>query len=441
MADNLQESPEKLSTNPYRGTRDFYPEDMRKRNAIFQAMRGTAESFGYEEYDGPMLEMFELYAAKSGEELVKEQLYHFMDRGGRHVAIRPEMTPTVARMVAARINELPMPIRWYSLPNLWRYEKPQRGRLREHWQFNVDILGADSVLADQEIIEIAIQIMRNIGAQPGQFQIHIANRRMLSYFLEHLMKLPQHLWVPTCKVIDKKSKIPPDVFEGMLQEVGLSQTDIQSLNDYMMLDWESLHKHPVFESDGARELELIFTGLEKAGYLDFCCMDLSIVRGLDYYTGTVFEMYDLAPQNRRAMFGGGRYDDLVGLFSKAKLPGVGFGMGDVTIMDFIQTHGLLPQLSPPVHIYVALFDEEYIDQALILSRRLREMGFRTITQLEPVKLSKQYKQANQRNIPVVVLQGPDEIRDNRMQMKYLPSGEQLLVSLDEAQNCLQKWLG
>jgi len=429
-----------LSTRPYKGTRDFYPQDMRVRNYVFQRMKSVARSFGYEEYDGPMLEMFDLYAAKSGDELVKDQLYHFMDRGGRHVAIRPEMTPTVARMVAARLQQLPRPIRWFSIPNLWRYEQPQHGRLREHWQLNVDIFGSDSVAADQEIIEVAIEILRSMGANEKDFKIHISNRRMLSHFLEVILELPQEVWSPVCRAIDKKAKVPVDVFHGMLSDVGLAADQIQKLQTYMDLGWENLTSHEVYESAGAKELVALFTGLRNGGYEPFCQLDLSIVRGLDYYTGTVFEMYDTSPENKRAMFGGGRYDNLVGLFNNNPVSGVGFGMGDVTILHFLNSHDLLPSRSSETQVLIALFDEASLPDAMQTARSLRAKGFRAAVQLDAVKLGKQFKTANQKGIPIVLIRGPDEQQNGTMSLKYLPTGEQTCLIFDEAVTQIGKWL-
>ncbi len=418
---------EKLSVNSYRGTRDFYPGDMRIRNWIFNTMRNAAESFGYEEYDGPMLESFDLYAAKSGEELVNEQLYHFMDRGDRHVAIRPEMTPTVARMVAARLNELPRPIRWFSFPNLWRYEKPQRGRLREHWQFNVDILGEDSIAADREIVEVAIQVMLQLGANPGDFRIHLSNRRMLTYFLEHVLMLPVNTWVTVCRNIDRKGKISAEAFIDMMTKIGLSAAQIDDLEEYLTLSEKTVDRHPASQSPGFLELQQLWDGLAASGLEHMCTIDLSIVRGLDYYTGTVFEMYDLATENRRALFGGGRYDNLIGLFTKERVSGVGFGMGDVTVRDFLETHSLLPKLPPPVQVHVAMFDAGMREEAVSMAATLRRAGIKTTLQLEPVKLGKQLKWADSQGIPIVVLQGSDEKLRGEIQVKNMVTHEQIVV--------------
>ncbi len=429
-----------LSMKPYRGTRDFYPEDMRFRRWIFDTMRRAAESFGYEEYDGPMLERFELYAAKSGRELVNEQLYHFEDRAGRHVAMRPEMTPTLARLVAARINQLVRPIRWYSIPNLWRYEKPQRGRLREHWQFNVDIFGIDEMTADLEIIEVAVAIMAALGAQPKDYKIHISNRKLLNDFLERTMGLDRESGTAVCKAIDKRAKVPPETFDEMILSCGVSTGNLDELKRFMELSIDELADHPISDSQGFKELSDLFRALQSAGLAQSCRLDLSIVRGLDYYTGTVFEMYDQHPENNRALFGGGRYDNLVGMFVDKTLSGIGFGMGDVTIADFVKVHGLTPEQRPPVDVFIALFDSEYRDNTLELARFCRKHGFKTTAQLIPAKLKKQFKSANAKQIPVVVIQGPDEIAEDTVTVKRMETGEQIQVSLDELPDLLKKWV-
>ncbi len=430
----------RLSVVPYKGTRDFYPEDMQIRNHIFTCMRSAAEAFGYEEYDGPMLELFELYAAKSGEELVNEQLYHFYDRAERHVAIRPEMTPTVARMVAARINELPRPIRWFSFPNLWRYEKPQRGRLREHWQFNVDVFGVDSIAADQEIIEIAIGVMHRLGAGIEDFSIHVSNRKLLNSFLLERLGIDDEDRKKVCRAIDKKAKLSVEAFHEMVTDAGLSSGQIDELEAFMNLSWTDLDHHALSESQGALELRELFNGLKSAGLIGFCRLDPSIVRGLDYYTGTVFEMYDLAPENRRALFGGGRYDDLVGMFTPTRLSGVGLGMGDVTIRDFIESHGLLPLPSACADVFVTIFDESSLESSRALARHMRQFGLRVISQIEPVKLGKQFKWASQCRIPIVAIQGPDEIASQQVSLKNMVTGEQLTVTVPDSVEIIQKWL-
>lgn len=421
----------KLSTKSYKGTRDFYPEDMRLRNWIFAKMHSVVERYGYEEYDGPMLEPFDLYAAKTGEEIVNEQLYSFEDRGGRKMAIRPEMTPTLARMVAARIHELPKPIRWFSIPNLWRYERPQKGRLREHWQLNVDIFGIDSIDADIEIIEVAVDIMREFGTSEEQFRVLINNRRLMDYFFSDVLQLDEQQRYSVGKAIDKRSKVPPDVFNDMLLDTRMNTKQISSLHKFLNSSIEEIRETLNSENRGLRETVELFDGLAANSLSQYCDFDPSIMRGFDYYTGTVFEIYDTGQENRRSLYGGGRYDDLVGLFHNQRLSGIGFGMGDVTITDFLATYNLLPKLTTTVQVLVAIYDDATKQEAMNLARRLRQAQINTETYLMPDNFSKQFKYVNQKSIPYVAVLGPDELKRGIVTLKDMRKQIQNAYPLDE----------
>ncbi len=373
---------EKLSTSPYKGSRDFYPEEMALRKWMFSKVRGVLESFAFQEYDGPLLEPFELYAAKTGDEIVNQQLYSFTDRGDRKMAIRPEMTPTLARMVAAKVQELPKPIRWYSIPNLWRYERPQRGRLREHWQINVDLLGGNVEQSNAEVLAIAGAIFKSFGGE--QFvEIRFNNRRLMDAFFAHL-ELGAEGSYALGKLIDAKAKMNPEAFAVELQK-------ILEANSKQASDVPA--KTLIFQSFLASDLAGLskIAGLKDSAefikatqeLLDFekqlsnrklpvkTKFDPSIMRGLDYYTGIVFEAYDLSPENNRALFGGGRYDNLIGLFSKSELSGIGFGLGDVTLMHFLETHKLLPVNQDSQLIYIGCADEALIPHSFDLESQLR----------------------------------------------------------------------
>ena len=318
-----------LSVQPYKGTRDFYPEDMDLRNWFFGIIKETLKKFNYREYGGPMLESYDLYVAKSGEEIVNEQTYHFEDNGGRMLAIRPEMTPTVARMVAAKLGSLNMPLRWFSIPNLYRYEKPQRGRLREHWQVNVDMFGSEAIETDLELLMVASELLKSFGADESMFTIKINNRRFYNDLFETYLGLDKEGARKVSKAIDKKHKMSDESFQEYLAELGLDEEKIKKLNSFFKLSLdEMIELCP--ESQGAKELRDLFALINEAGMGDFCEFDFSIIRGLDYYTGTVFEVYDNDINNNRAMFGGGRYDNLVNLFvENSNVSGIGFGFGDV----------------------------------------------------------------------------------------------------------------
>lgn len=413
----------KLSTKPYKGTRDFYPESMRIQNFLFDTLRKVAERYAYEAYDGPMLESFELYAAKTSEEIVNEQLYSFEDRGKRKVVIRPEMTPTLARMVAAKGHELPKPIRWYSIPNLWRYERPQKGRLREHWQLNVDILGVDDTQAELEILQVAIDVLRAFGADHQHFEVQINHRELMNDFFTQCLKLDPEQYAPVSRALDKRAKLPPEKFEEQLQEAGCAAEQIQLIDRFLNSALEEL-KDLLPDSPGLEKLRGLFADLAALDLSEYCVFSPAIMRGFDYYTGTVFEIFDRSPENRRSLFGGGRYDNLVGLFGKQKIPGVGFGMGDVTLRDFVSTHGLLPELQSNTDVFVALFSKEMGTASYKLAQELREQGLNVANSMTAGKLGKQFQAADKKGIPWVVMIGPEELEKGEVVLKNLTTGEQ-----------------
>lgn len=418
----------KLSTQPYKGTRDFYPPEMRSQNWIFDQLKKVVESFAYEPYDGPMLEPFELYAAKSGEELVNQQLYWLVDRGERKLAIRPEMTPTLARMIAAKIQELPRPIRWYSTPNLWRYERPQRGRLREHWQLNVDVLGGDPLLADAEVLQVALAILKKFGGEDF-VQIRVNNRRLMDFFFIEKMALSAEVALRITKALDARAKIGEEKYSAWLHELGLSEQQRSEMEVFFKSSFDDIEKK--FSCEGTRELRALFELLQESGVSkDRVIFDPKVLRGLDYYTGTVFEMYDCSPENHRAMFGGGRYDNLVGLFGKEKLPGVGFGMGDVTLRNFLETHGLLPKRGGGVDIFVSLPKREFRLEAERIAKQLRDSGFKVMTPLSVDGFGVQLKIASKHESRFVILFGDSEWADRKVLVKDLISGAQELVGVD-----------
>jgi histidyl-tRNA synthetase len=293
-----------LSKKPYKGTRDFFPKQMRVRDYIFSKMRACAESFAFEAYDGPLLEEVELYKAKSGEELINDQIYSFTDRGDRFVAIRPEMTPTVARMAASVHRETPKPIRWYSIPNLMRYERPQRGRLREHWQFNADVFGAPENLGELEIISLLVHLLKSFGADSSMFSIKINDRRIVDHLFLEQLKLTEDQSYKLYKVIDRSKKVKKDVLEKDIKEILVTDDKIQLFNEYL---YPSDQKAPTTSESFNKFMELA----NKMGLSDYLEYDPTIVRGLDYYTGIVFEVFDKHPDNLRAICGGGAYANLL----------------------------------------------------------------------------------------------------------------------------------
>lgn len=422
-----------LPVTPYVGTRDFYPSDMKIRNWYYSKLRKVVELFGFEEIGGPILESFDVFAAKSGEEIVKEQVYHFEDKGHRHLAIRPEMTPTVARMVAAKIGQLRFPVRWYSIANFMRYERPQKGRLREFYQLNLDLLGDRSAESDLEVVLVAIEILKAFGADSTMFQVRLNNRKLFNQILTEFVKAEpsqlQHIY----KAVDKKAKMSADKYQAWLRDSGLSDEQINKLNEVFSLELEELIAKLESPSEGADEIQSLFLRLKQAGVEEFCKYDFSVVRGLDYYTGNVFEVNDLNPENRRALFGGGRYDNLVGLFNSQEVSGVGFGFGDVTFQHFLEGHELIPEnVVESGKVMIARFEEVDYGVYIELSKELRNAGIENFIFLgDNLKFKKQLQYAQKQGVSVVVLLGEDELKQNRVAVKDLATGKQEVVSRNE----------
>lgn len=420
----------KLSLEPYKGTRDFYPADQFYQNYIFGVWRKVAESFGYLEYNASILEETALYKAKSGEEIVNEQTYSFTDRGGRDVTIRPEMTPTVARMVAQKRKELVFPLRWFSIPNLFRYERPQRGRLREHWQLNVDLFGVESAEADIEIIKVAYRIMKAFGASDEAFEIRLNDRRLLNFLLRQYLGLDSVGAHRLSKLIDRMHKMPSEEFLAAAREILGEKTKL--LEDVLYVKSLDELGVKVPSTEGAAELDRVFAALRAAGIKNFV-FDPTLVRGFDYYTGTVFEIFDTSPVNNRALFGGGRYDDLVSIFGVEKVPGVGFGMGDVTTRDFLETYQLLPEYKPNVDLYLCHLDG-FLHEANRLAEELRQAGVRVAVDLTDRKVSAQVKTADREKIPFVVVIGEEETKNRVYKLKNLAKSEEKTVMIDVLKN-------
>lgn len=414
-----------LSTQPYKGTRDFYPEDMTIRNWIFNQTRKTLTQYGYQEYDGPMLEPFELYAAKTSEEIVNEQLYWLMDRGERKMAIRPEMTPTLARMVAARQHDLPKPIRWFSIPNLWRYERPQRGRLREHWQLNVDVFGGSAFEEDIEISEVIVALMEGFGAnKPGQYVVKLNHRGISNHIFQNILKLSAEKIPTVARLLDGAGKMTPAAYQEGLAKEGLSQEHIQFMTQ--ILD-PNANLATQFETvEGFGYIQKLLTALKSLGLEKNFRFDPSLMRGFLYYTGLVLEVFDLHPDNNRALFGGGRYDNLVGLFGGTPLPGVGFGMGDVTIRNFLETHKLLPNFKARAGIYIACLGEaEYLaSRQLAQALRLAIPNTPITCALAADRPKKVFGVAEKLGMRGVIFVGSQEMQSQVYSMKDLVEGKQ-----------------
>ena len=410
----------KLSTDSYKGVRDFYPEDLFIRSHIFDTMRRVAESYGYNEYDASILESTELYASKSSEEIVNEQTYSFTDRGGRDVTLRPEMTPTVARMVAGRRRELAFPIRWYSIPNVFRYERPQRGRLREHWQLNVDLFGASSIEADTEIIMVAHDIMRAFGAQHNDFVIHVNHRGLINTILSDELGLDEKTQLDVIHLIDRKKKMEKSEFEKKIAKLVPNSTDIL-LHFLGTTDLQhalaDLASH-ARDSEYVIALQTTLATLQKRGVKNVV-FDPSLMRGFDYYNGVVFEVFDTNKENRRSLFGGGRYDGLTEVFGEPDMPAVGFGMGDVTMRDFLEVRNLLPDYHSPALVYLCLTEETYREEVASLAQAMRGQGVNVAVDMSGKRVGDQVRIANKHMIPYVLCIGEQEVRDGVYTVKEL----------------------
>jgi len=437
---HLSKSEKKISTENYKGTRDFYPDDMRFRAWMFGVMRKTVLSYGYEEYDAPLLESYELYKAKTGEEIVGRQLYDFKDKGERHVAIRPEMTPSLARMVAAKNRDLPKPIRWYSIPNLWRYEAPGHGRLREHWQLNVDIFGINSYQAEVEIIKLACDILFAFGAPKGSFKVKISHRKILSGFLKNALGLKEESEQAIAKILDKKNKISKEEFEGQVKtHLQDSEKQLSLIYKYLDSNLENISEINGIESSVIQDINHLFTTLGKLGLADYIEFDPSIIRGFDYYTGFIFEIFDTNPANKRSLYGGGRYDNLIGLFSNDELSGIGFGLGDVTLQNFLKSHNLIPDFKRTTTLFIPLMNDSISVEVMLLANELRQNGIHCEVMLEAKqKFGKQLSIAEKKGYRYVLILGEDEIQKKVVILKDLVSSEQKIINRNSLLTDLKK---
>ena len=412
--------PEPLPTDPYKGVRDFYPADWALMNALFTTMRNTLRAWGYEEYNASPLERAELYEAKTSEEIVSEQTYTFTDRGDRRVTLRPEMTPTLARMVAAKRREIPFPLRWFSIPNVFRYERPQKGRLREHYQLNVDLIGVSSTEADIEVIMLASELLKAFGAKESDFIIRVNSRALLTAACA-AVKLSEDTTRAYLHLLDKKAKMTPEAFEA-------ARTAITSEDPLTFIDNSSS------APEVAREKRALLGTIEALSKRSVgnALFDPTLTRGFDYYTGIVFEIFDTNPANPRALFGGGRFDKLVTLFGGDPIPAIGFGMGDVTLADFLETHGLLPKsdFGKP-QLYLGTPTAADIPTAQAFAKTLRKEGVRVFVNLADRALGDQVKDAVKRGIPLFIAYGANETAGQTVRIIILATIEEVFLPISE----------
>ncbi len=416
-------------TKGVRGTRDFYPEDMRIRNWLFDNFQSAARSHGFEEYDSSVLEHEELYTRKQGEEIT-QQLYNFEDKGGRKVALRPEMTPSLARMVMARAGALPTPIKWFSIPQCWRYERTQRGRGREHYQWNVDIWGSDAIQADAELLSVLVSFFEGVGLNADDLVIRISSRKVLEEVLGSL-GISGDAFAATCIIVDKMDKLPAEVVEQQLSEQGLDSDAIAAIQSTLGLsDLDSLASALGEGSEAVAELATLFDLVDAYGIADWVAFDASVVRGLAYYTGPVFEAHDRAGK-LRAICGGGRYDRLLSSLGGNDMPATGFGFGDMVIMELLNEKGLVPDLPSGNQDIVIAINEDLRSAAMSVATKLRASGRLVDLVLEDKRMKWAFRHAERTGAQRLVMVMPDEWAAGNVRIKELESGEESDVAVGD----------
>lgn len=416
-------SKDKLSTDPYKGVRDFYPEDQFVQDYIFEHMRRACELFGYEEYNASLLEPTELYRSKTSEEIINQQSYTFTDRGDREVTLRPEMTPTLARMIAGRSRDIPFPARWFSIPNCFRYERTQKGRLREFWQLNADIVGSAGIEADAEIIALAHAVMRSFGADERNFEIRVSDRRLLDAAYNEIGIDPE-LQPQVTRLLDRREKL--EDFPAQLEKI---------LGDNATILIDALDR-----TTSTAYLEELRTRLIAMG-IGNMIVDTTIARGFDYYTGMVFEVFDTSGENNRSIAGGGRYDNLTELFGAEAIPAVGFAMGDAIIRDYLQTHNLLPDYVPTTELMLCVVDDSAMSHAQKLAQDLRREDVSVAVNISGKKLGDQIRQADKMKVPFILAVGEKERDSGQYTIKNLATGHETTTAADRIAEHLFSSLG
>lgn len=420
-----------LATTPYKGTRDYYPADKRLQNYIFTTWRRVVERYGYEEYAAPLLEPLEVYTAKSGQELAAEQTYTFTDRGERVVAIRPEMTPSVSRMVAGRRQELGYPARLYSIANFMRYERPQRGREREFWQLNTDIFGVAGIQAEAEMITMAYQLVMAFGARSDMFTIFVNNRELVNYIMSDYLELDPVAAQLMIKLFDRRSKITPQQFSEQAVDIfgaERAQQGLKKLADLVAARTIDELPAELRTSQAITSLQELFALLAANGVknVEFA---VTLMRGLDYYTGTVFEVFDTHPDNNRSLFGGGRYDGLVGLFGVDPIATVGMAPGATMFQHFLEVHNLVPHLQSTTNVGMVVVGD-VAREAQTVAEELRQEGVTVAVDITGRKFEKQARAIEKHQIPFLLVIGEQEVKQQLYTLKELATGKEQQLSLE-----------
>ena len=417
-----------INLQPVKGTRDFFPDEMRLRNWLFEVWRNVSEQAGFEEYDTCVLEHEELYVRKTGDEISK-QLYSFEDKGGRRLSLRPEMTPSLARLVLQQEKSLSFPIKWFSMPQCFRYERMTKGRRREHFQWNADIIGQHEVVAEAEILMLLISACESMGLSTNDFRVFINDRRILNAILSQI-NVPQVLHSEVMVIMDKRDKIPPEALSKMLEAMRMTTKQVGQLNEYLSKsDLEELREN-LKNTEGIEELQHLMKLMETAGYKNYLQFDISIVRGLSYYTGAVFEVNSPEKQHR-AICGGGRYDSLLSTYGGETVPAVGFGFGDVVVLDVLKELKRFPELPRKLDYTIIPFANEQIGTALKIAAELRLQGSTVDCNFSMKKIKKMMQQAHESGAAKAILLFPDELSDDKVVIRDMQLHEQKPVRITD----------
>lgn len=417
-----------IDLQPVKGTRDFFPDEMRIRNWLFQVWRSVSEQAGFEEYDTCVLEHEELYIRKAGDEISK-QLYSFEDKGGRRLSLRPEMTPSLARLVLQRTKSLLFPIKWFSMPQCFRYERMTKGRRREHFQWNADIIGQPDMVAEAEILMLLISACESMGLSAKDIRVFINDRRILNAILSQL-NVTEKLHSAILVIMDKRDKVSPETLGTMLKDVGMTSSQVQHLNEYLTKTNLQELKEELQHTEGIDELQHLLQLMDTAGYSDYLQFDISIVRGLSYYTGAVFEINSPEKQHR-AICGGGRYDSLLSTYGGKSMPAVGFGFGDVVVLDVLRELEYFPELSRTLDYTIIPFDNEQVGIALKIANELRSKGAIVDCNFSMKKMKKSLHEANESGAKFAILLFPEELKQEKVVIRDMQLREQNPINITD----------
>tara|TARA_B100000959_G_scaffold76897_1_gene81671 strand:+ start:653 stop:1927 length:1275 start_codon:yes stop_codon:yes gene_type:complete len=417
-----------IDLQPVKGTRDFFPDEMRLRNWLFEVWRNVSVQAGFEEYDTCVLEHEELYIRKAGDEISK-QLYSFEDKGGRRLSLRPEMTPSLARLVLQHKKSLSFPIKWFSMPQCFRYERMTKGRRREHFQWNADIIGQAEIVAEAEILMLLISACELMGLSAKEIRVFINDRRILNSILSQI-SVPQEMHSEVLVIMDKRDKISIEALSKLLQDIGMFTTQVDQLNEYLLKSDLIELKKDLNDTQGIDELQNLMDMMETAGFSDYLQFDISIVRGLSYYTGAVFEVNSPAKQHR-AICGGGRYDSLLSTYGGEIVPAVGFGFGDVVVLDVLKDLERFPELPRKLDYTIIPFAREQVGTALNIAAILRQQGSTVDCNFSMKKMKKTLQQAGESGAAKAILLFPDELSENKVVIRDLRLHEQNPIKITD----------